>query len=75
MSNKYNDDISDKLNKIFNYYDDELLAEATNIYHNTDNDKSVEDIVSDLRKQYLDKVLSCDMTFTEVENKLAQYMR
>ena len=69
--NRYNADrIAIYLDKMFERLADELLAEATNIYHNTENDKSIEEIVSDLKRQYLEKVLSGDMTYTDVETKL-----
>tara|TARA_R100001530_G_scaffold22293_2_gene18396 strand:+ start:686 stop:934 length:249 start_codon:yes stop_codon:yes gene_type:complete len=69
--NRYNADrIAIYLDKMFERMADELLAEATNIYHNTENDKSIEEIVSDLKRQYLEKVLSGDMTYWEVESKI-----
>ena len=66
MSNQYYDEITDKLSDIFTNYRDELLTIATNIYHNTDTDKDIEDIVIDLQKHYHQKVLSNDMLIEQV---------
>tara|TARA_Y100000401_G_C8299255_1_gene213104 strand:- start:168 stop:413 length:246 start_codon:yes stop_codon:yes gene_type:complete len=70
MSNQYYDEITDKLSDIFTNYSDELLAIATNIYHNTNTDKDIEDIVIDLQKEYHQKVLSNDMSIQQVRIEL-----
>ena len=70
MSNQYYDEITDKLSDIFTNYRDELLTIATNIYHNTDTDKDIEDIVIDLLKEYHQKVLSNDMSIRQVRIEL-----
>jgi|TARA_R100000482_G_scaffold100297_1_gene43701 hypothetical protein len=72
MSNQYNDEITGKLADVLDNYSDELLALATNVYHNTDTDKNIEDIVIDLKKQYHEKVLSNDMSIQQVEIELYQ---
>ena len=66
MSNQYYDEITDILSDIFTNYSDELLAIATNIYHNTDTDKDIEDIVIDLQKEYHQKVLDNKMSIEQV---------
>ena len=70
MSNQYYDEVTDRLSDIFTNYSDELLALATNIYHITDTDKNIKDIVIDLQQQYHEKVLSNQMTVQEVINEL-----
>ena len=70
MSNQHYDEITDKLSDIFTNYSDELLTIATNIYHNTDTDKDIEDIVIDLQKHYHQKVLSNDMSIRQVRIEL-----
>ena len=70
MSNQYYDEITDKLSDVFINYRDELLTIATNIYHNTDTDKDIEDIVIDLQKEYHQKVLSNDMSIQQVRIEL-----
>ena len=66
MSNQY-EKITGKLADVLDNYSDELLTLATNIYHNTDTDKDIEDIVIDLQK-----VLSNDMSIQQVEIELYQ---